>query len=198
MLLGEGGNLLINNKEGEDYMSTYSGTVIKPYWGFEIGEKIYIKESHLTFEWCANIYRSENMRMDSFVVTTWDKEMLNECVRIESEENQMNELDIFAMRKEREKGKRERWTNFEHKLRYLLCDLKDETDREDSFLLDDIKQSILVFVMKDQYGEENKIFLDNMKNDFYNVMKKLEEKHPDIKSRTFYIKLFMEDFYFNE
>lgn len=109
----------------------------------------------------------------------------------------MNELDVFAMNKEREKGKRERWINFENKLRYLLCELKDETDREDSFLLDDIKQSILVFVMKDQYGENNRIFLDNMKNDFYDSIKKLEDKHHDITSRTFYIKLFMEDFYFN-
>ena len=28
----------------------YSATVIKPYWGFKIKEKIYIKESNLTFK----------------------------------------------------------------------------------------------------------------------------------------------------
>ena len=107
-------------------------------------------------------------------------------------------FEEFVLKKEREKNDRERWMNFEHKLRYLLCELETHTDREDSFLLDAIKQAIIVFVMKDKFGETNGIFLNNMKNDFYDSIQKLEEKHTDIQSRTFYIKLFMKDFYFNK
>lgn len=76
--------------------------------------------------------------------------------------------------------------------------MKDKTDREDDFLLDNVKQTIIVYVMKDKFEENNEIFLNNMKNDFYNAIQKLEEKHTDIQSRTFIIKLFMEDFYFNK
>lgn len=59
----------------------YSGTVIKPYWGFKVGEKIYIEESDLTFRWCANIYRTNEL--SSFVVTVWDIDMLKECVKLD-------------------------------------------------------------------------------------------------------------------
>ena len=59
------------------------GTVIKPYWGFKIGETIYIyiAESDLTFKPCINIYRTEDL--SSFVVTTWDMDMLKECVKLD-------------------------------------------------------------------------------------------------------------------
>lgn len=57
------------------------GIVIKPYWGFEIGDTIYIKETDLTFKQGANIYREDDL--SSFVVTTWDMEILNECVKFE-------------------------------------------------------------------------------------------------------------------
>ena len=57
------------------------GKVIKPYWGFEIGETIYITETNLTFKSSINIYRTEDL--SSFVVTTWDMEILNECVKFE-------------------------------------------------------------------------------------------------------------------
>ena len=57
------------------------GTVIKPYWGFEVGETIYIMETNLTFKPSINIYKTEEL--SSFVVTTWDMEMLNECVKFE-------------------------------------------------------------------------------------------------------------------
>jgi len=109
-----------------------------------------------------------------------------------------NDFEKFVLERERGKSDRARWVDFEHTLRYLLCELKDKTDREDSFLLDDIKQAVIVFVMKEKFEETNKIFLNNMKNDFYNAIQQLEEKHTDIQSRTFYIKLFMEDFYFNK
>ena len=117
------------------------------------------------------------------------------------EEKNMNrdkEIEEFALKYEEKKSDRERWIDFEHTLRYLLCELKDKTDREDSFLLDDIKQAVIVYVMKDKFTETNEIFLNNMKNDFYNAIQKLEEKHTDIQSRTWKIKLFMEDFYFGK
>lgn len=117
------------------------------------------------------------------------------------EEKNMNrdkDFEEFALEYERKKSDRERWVGFEHTLRYLLCELKDKTDREDSFLLDEVKQAVIVYVMKDKFDETNEIFLNNMKNDFYNAIQKLEEKHTDIQSRTFTIKLFMEDFYFNK
>lgn len=109
-----------------------------------------------------------------------------------------NPLDDFAIEKERSRSKTERFQKFEHALRFLLCELRDPTDREDDFLLNDIKQAVIVFGMKDAYGENNTTFLENMKFDFNNAIHKLETKHPDIDGRTFYIKLFMEDFYFNK
>lgn len=57
------------------------GTVIKSYWGFEIGEIIYVRESNLTDRPCIDIYKTEDL--SSFVVTTWDIEMLEECVKFE-------------------------------------------------------------------------------------------------------------------
>lgn len=108
------------------------------------------------------------------------------------------ELKRFAIEREQKKSEHDRYINFEHKLRYLLCELETPTDREDSFLLDDIKQAVIVFSMKDKFGEINDIFLANMKNDFYTAIEKLESRHPDIKSGTYVIKLFMEDFYFNK
>lgn len=57
------------------------GIVIKHYWGFEIGDTIYINETDLTFKQGVNIYKGNDL--SSFVVTTWDMEMLNECVKFE-------------------------------------------------------------------------------------------------------------------
>jgi len=112
--------------------------------------------------------------------------------------NRDKEFEEFALKYERKKSDRERWVAFEHALRYLLCELKDKTDRKDDFLLDNVKQAVIVYVMKDRFAENNGIFLNNIKNDFYNAIQKLEEKHTDIQSRTWTIKLFMEDFYFEK
>ena len=57
------------------------GIVIKPYWGFEIGDTIYINETDFTFKQSVNIYKENDL--SSFVVTTWDMEMINECVKFE-------------------------------------------------------------------------------------------------------------------
>lgn len=108
------------------------------------------------------------------------------------------EFEKYCIDKERSKTKHDRYLQFEHSLRYCLCELKDKTDREDSFLLDDIKQSVLVFVMHNEYGENNEIFLSNMQNDFYNAIEKLVARHSDLDGKLKYVKLFMEDFYFNK
>lgn len=57
------------------------GIVIKPYCGFGIGDTIYIKETNLTFKQSVDLYKENNI--SSFVITTWDMETLNECVRFE-------------------------------------------------------------------------------------------------------------------
>lgn len=58
------------------------GTVIKPFWGFEVGETMYIKLTSLLKQ-SVDIYKTENA--SSFVVTIWDIEMLNRCVKFEEE-----------------------------------------------------------------------------------------------------------------
>ena len=90
-----------------------------------------------------------------------------------------------------------RYIEFEHSLRYLLMDINGGIDKQDLTLLEEIKQSIIVFTMKDKFNESNTIFLNNMKNDFYRNIALLEEKHSDIKRQVRIIKSFMEDFYFN-
>ena len=92
---------------------------------------------------------------------------------------------------------KKRYMEFEHALRYLLYELNNKTERKDDFMLDDIKQTIIVFSMKDKFEETNEIFLENMKTDFYNAIAELENRHTDIKYRTKIIKQFMEDYYFN-
>lgn len=108
--------------------------------------------------------------------------------------NDEKEFQEFCITTERNKTDHERWVRFEHDLRFLLCELQNETDRKDDFLMNDIKQAIIVFAMKEKFGERDEIFLENVKNSFYKAIQKIKERHSDI--QTFYIKLFMEDFYF--
>lgn len=96
----------------------------------------------------------------------------------------------------RGKKKRERYVEFIHSLQYLLNDLKDTITLEDVLLMDDIKQSVIVFITKNKYNENNKVFLKNMKYEFYDALTKLSERHSDIDILP--IKLFMEDYYFNK
>ena len=39
------------------------------------------------------------------------------------------------------------WLEFEHSLDYILCELKQPADEDDVFLLNDIKQAIIVFAI---------------------------------------------------
>lgn len=125
------------------------------------------------------------------------KEALNRLLK-RRKRTMSKEFEKFVMEREREQSNRKRWIEFEHTLQYLLCELKDKIDKEDNFLLSDIKQAVIVYGMKDKFEETNGVFLNNIKNDFYNAIQKLEEKHTDIQLRTFTIKLFMEDFYFGK
>lgn len=59
----------------------YSGTVVKPYCGFKVGDKIYLRETNITFKWSADLYRTEGL--SSFVVTVWDINEFRECVKID-------------------------------------------------------------------------------------------------------------------
>lgn len=108
--------------------------------------------------------------------------------------NDEKEFQEFCIMTERNRTDHERWIRFEHDLRFLLCELSNVTDREDDLLVDKVKQAIIVFALKDTFGEKNDVFLENVKDGFYRAMYRLKEKHPDI--QMFYIKLFMEDFYF--
>lgn len=94
------------------------------------------------------------------------------------------------------KKKRERYVEFIHSLQYLLNDLENPVTLEDMMLMDDIKQAVIVFITKNKYKETNKVFLKNMKYEFYDAIKKLSERHSDINSLP--IILFMEDYYFNK
>lgn len=59
----------------------YSGIVIKPYWGFKVGDRIYLRETNITFKWSADLYRSDDL--SSFVVTVWDIDEFRECVKLD-------------------------------------------------------------------------------------------------------------------
>lgn len=59
----------------------YSGIVVKPYWGFKVGDRIYLRETNITFKWSADLYRSEDV--SSFVVTVWDIDEFKECVKLD-------------------------------------------------------------------------------------------------------------------
>lgn len=91
-----------------------------------------------------------------------------------------------------------KYLEFESALRYFFYDVKNKVSKDDALLLDDIKQAVIVFVMKDRFGESNDVFLSNMKSDFYEAIEQLEGRHPDVKNKTKVVKNFMEEFYFTK
>lgn len=110
-------------------------------------------------------------------------------------------IDILLemeMEQERNKTAHERYVNLEYALRYMLLGLQNPVDIEDFLSVDNIKQCIIVYLARDKYEEKNDVFLSNMKYLFYSEIKKLEEKHPDIKRKTTVARLFMEDFCFKK
>ena len=117
---------------------------------------------------------------------------------MEGNEKKMKTIEEQLITKERERSKRERFLSFDDRLRFLLYDI-NSTHREDYRLLDEVKQSIMIFVMKSnfEFRENNILFLESVKNDFYEAINKLKKRHPGICRNTLYIRLFMEDYYFN-
>lgn len=59
----------------------YSGIVVKPYWGFKVGDRIYLRETNITFKWSADLYKSKDL--SSFVVTVWDIDEFRKCVNLD-------------------------------------------------------------------------------------------------------------------
>ena len=55
------------------------GIIISPYFGLNVGEEVFVKDTYIIFTPGVEIYRTEEL--SSFVVTTWDFDMLNECVK---------------------------------------------------------------------------------------------------------------------
>ncbi|MDF2879686.1 MAG: hypothetical protein K0R54_243 [Clostridiaceae bacterium] len=106
----------------------------------------------------------------------------------------VKKLINFIIDDERKKSKNIRYQEFEHNLRNLLSELNDKTDREDDFLLDNIKQAIIVYLIKNESGENSKIFLANMKENYYISTKELVNKHPDLEIEILKMNLFVEDY----
>lgn len=110
----------------------------------------------------------------------------------------MTEYEERVASRLRKESKRNRWMRFEHELRYLFTELDTEPSMDDLYYAEDVRQTIIVYSMKNQYEENIPIYMGNTKREFYTAIKHLEENHPDIKGKTFVIKLFMEDFYFSK
>lgn len=90
---------------------------------------------------------------------------------------------------------RKNFVEFEHALRYLLCEVENIVN-EDLYALDDVKQTVIVFAMKTRFAEANSVFLNNMKHEFYSGLNSIEQRHPELKNKIKVIKSFMEEFYF--
>lgn len=58
----------------------HGGIVIKPYWSFKVGDRVYLKETSITSEWSVNLYKTKEL--SSFVVTVWDIDEFRECVKL--------------------------------------------------------------------------------------------------------------------
>ena len=88
------------------------------------------------------------------------------------------------------------WVKFENELRYLFYETEKKPTIDDMWLADDLKQSIIIFLSKSQFGESDIVFLENAKFDFYNAINELKKRHKDIKTSN--IKKFAENFLFTK
>lgn len=82
------------------------------------------------------------------------------------------------------------YVEFEHTLRFL------EVHVCDALFLDDIKQTVIVFSLKDRFGEDNEIFLNNLKNQFYDAIEHLKYNYPSDSYKYDIIKDFVEKYLF--
>lgn len=82
------------------------------------------------------------------------------------------------------------YVKFEHTLRFL------EVHVGDNMFLDDIKQTIIVYSLKDKVGEDNEVFLDNLKSQFYESIGHLKYTYPSDSYKYDIIKDFVEKYLF--
>lgn len=88
------------------------------------------------------------------------------------------------------------WVKFEHELRYLFYDTEKEPTIDDMCLIDDLKQSIIIFLAKSKFNENNIVLLENAKINFYNAINELKKRHKDIQVSN--IENFSEKFLFSQ
>ena len=101
-------------------------------------------------------------------------------------------LQEHAIISERSHDIHARFTHVELLLRNLIS--KTSSIREPA-IIDKIKHSIMIFAMKDKVCEDNEIFIENTKEEFYDAIDKLIKENRSFEWDLFYIKLFVEDFY---
>lgn len=97
----------------------------------------------------------------------------------------------------RKKSKKERWLDFESKLNTLPSFIEDDSIKG-LIEVNTIKHNIIIFSMKDKFDENNDVFINNCKKEFYDSIDKLSELYPGAKYHLLCIKLFVDDFYLNE
>lgn len=86
------------------------------------------------------------------------------------------------------KSDKERYLQFEHELKFLIDSINDDN------LFIRLQHIIIVYGMN---KEDNKIYLDNLKKESYNIMNTLKEKHGCV-TNILIIQWYMEDYYFNK
>ncbi len=74
-------------------MDKIAGIVLKPYWGFKVGDTIKLDFNTEINDALIGIYDSN----DKFVVYVSDKEMLDECVNYNHKENCYNQDNDYVL-----------------------------------------------------------------------------------------------------
>lgn len=89
--------------------------------------------------------------------------------------------------------KHEHYVRFEHEIRLLMVDLTPKPEKLDIFDYSQLLESLLAFILIDDFHETNEIFINNLKNTFYKNLNTIKTKfNKDIN----YIKLFVETYIF--
>lgn len=102
------------------------------------------------------------------------------------------EINEFAKQRYEQLTPHQKFSAFEHDLNFLLYDLKDEVTMQDYIYLNEIKQAIIIFILKNEYKESNETFVNNTKHQYIQYFKGLKDRHPDIK--TYNIDMFMQKY----
>ena len=102
-------------------------------------------------------------------------------------------MDNNASDKKIKETKQMNFAEFELKLRTFSENAKSE----DRYLLDEMKQAIIVFAMAEKFGEDNEIFLKNNEYEFETACRRLSEKYTDFSDDINYISRFVKEYYIN-